>query len=74
MISLIQLEKGKTGTVIELKGGQSFIQKMDSIGIRPGVKIKKISEINAGGPVVIEIGNTKVAIGKGMAAKILVKE
>ncbi|MCM8809947.1 MAG: ferrous iron transport protein A [Candidatus Omnitrophica bacterium] len=74
MKSLVQLEKGKTGIVIELKGGHNFIYKMDALGIRPGVKIKKTSEINVSGPVIVEIGNTKMAIGKKMAQKIIIKE
>lgn len=73
MISLTELEEGKTGKVVEIIGGRRMYQKLDGLGIRVGIKIKKISALILRGPVVVEVGNTQVAIGYGMAKRIVVE-
>lgn len=47
---------------------------LQSIGIFPGVKVKKISEYKMGGPVHLLIGTRNVAIGKKIAKFIEVEE
>lgn len=42
------------------------------MGIRPGVTIMKTTGSPLGGPVVIRIGTMRLAIGCGMAGKIMV--
>ncbi len=72
-IQLTELNQGETGKVVEIIGGCGIHQKLDALGIRVGVEIKKISSISARGPVVIEVGNTKIAIGYGMAKRVIVE-
>jgi len=67
----------KTGSVIvvgKLEGGTNFQQKMATLGIRQGKRIKVVAKEPVGGPLVVKIGNTTVTIGRGMARKINVKE
>ncbi|MBI4655648.1 MAG: FeoA domain-containing protein [Elusimicrobia bacterium] len=71
-IPLTDLDRGKTGKVLEISGGRGIRQKLDALGIRTGVKIKKISSQILRGPAIVQAGNTKVAIGYGMAGKIIV--
>ena len=76
MISLTELEAGKTGSVVEITCDGVVQQKLDTLGIRVGVKIKKLSSIMFGGPVVVQIGSlwrAKIAIGRGMANKIMIE-
>lgn len=72
-IDLTQMKPRETGIVQELKGGQEFISRIQSMGIRPGKEIVKVSSHFMRGPQTVKIGNSKVAIGFGMAKKILVK-
>lgn len=69
---LSQLGPGKEGVVKYLVGGFEFQRKIFSLGIRTGKKIKVVSSQPFRGPVVIRIGNMKVAIGRGMASKIII--
>lgn len=69
---LTQIEEGKTVKVVEINGGQQFKKKIDDIGLRVGSQIVKISAQVLRGPITIKIGSTKLAIGHGMAKKILV--
>jgi len=71
-ITLIEIERGRDAIVMQLDGGQLFQEKAESLGLRTGVRIRKLSSQVMHGPVTIQIGNTKVALGYGMAKKIFV--
>lgn len=48
-------------------------QRLDSLGIRVGKSVTKVSSQLMRGPVTIRIDSFQVAVGFGMAKKILVK-
>jgi len=73
IIDLTQLKPGESGIIVELHKGHLFTKRMQNMGIRAGKKIKKISSHFWRGPQTVQIDNTKVAMGFGMAKKILVK-
>jgi len=73
-MDVTQLKEGEKAKVIEIIGGCGLIRKLDALGIRPGVEITKISSQVLRGPQTLQIGNTQVAIGFGMAKKIVVEK
>jgi ferrous iron transport protein A len=64
---------GQSGKVVKVDGGKRLVSRLSSLGIRPGKKITKISSMLMGGPVTVQLGSTRLAIGFGMANKILVE-
>ncbi|MDI6793334.1 MAG: FeoA family protein [bacterium] len=72
-VSLSDMKAGQTGVIVELHGRQGMISKLSTLGIRVGEKIKKISQQAMRGPVVVEVGRSQVAIGFGMAGRVLVE-
>jgi len=72
-IDLTMMKAGTRGTIAQIKGGRWLKMRLNSLGIRSGVKITKISSQLLRGPVTIGMGNTQVAIGFGMARKIIVE-
>ena len=74
MVSVVDLREREIGEIVSLGGGREFANKLDALGIRIGVTIEKVSSQFMKGPVCIKIGNTEVAIGYGMAKKIIVKK
>ncbi len=72
-LTLSQMEAGQTGTVIQILGGRGLIRRLEAIGIRPGKKVTKINSALFRGPVTLRVDQTQVAIGFGMANKILVE-
>lgn len=54
--------------------GWRLQKKLENLGIREGVVIRKVSQQAFRGPVIVEIGNTRIAIGCFMAAAIKVEE
>ncbi|MBD3263892.1 MAG: ferrous iron transport protein A [Candidatus Omnitrophica bacterium] len=74
MIDLIRLKKGKVAKVVEIEGGSSCQQRLNNLGIRQGVLISKISASETRGPIIVKAGHTQIALGRGMASKIIVEE
>ena len=72
-LSLTELKQNEEGVVKTLNGGKAFKQKLNSMGIRTGKKITKISNMVMNGPVTVRVGNTNIAIGRGMADRIQIK-
>lgn len=71
--NLNQLRPGDGGRVAHLYGGFGLNNKLNSMGIRMGKEIIKISDTFKRGPVTIKFDNTRVALSRGMADKILVE-
>jgi len=69
---LTDLNTGDEGTLIGIEGGRGIRSKLFNLGLTPGIKIKIVSK-NGWGPIVLKVRDGKLAIGRGMAEKILVK-
>ncbi len=72
-VSLNKMKNGQRGIVVDTLGGSGLIKRLNALGIRLGQKVTKISSIYMQGPVTIQVNNTQVAIGFGMAKKIIVE-
>ena len=65
-LTLAEMKTGQTGTVVGVLGGHG-------LGIRPGKKVTKLSSTLFHGPVILRADSTQVAVGFGMARKIIVE-
>ncbi len=72
-IPLTSMESGAKGKVIEIQGGRGLCARLNAMGIRPGVRITKISGQIMRGPVIISVGASQIAIGFGMASRVFVE-
>jgi len=72
-LTLAEMRTGQTGTVVGVLGGHGLIQRLDALGIRPGKKVTKLSSTLFRGPVTLRVNNSRVAVGFGMARKIIVE-
>jgi ferrous iron transport protein A len=72
-LTLAEMRTGQTGTVIGVLGGRGLIQRLDALGIRPGRKITKVSSALFRGPVMLRVSGGQVAVGFGMARKIVIE-
>lgn len=73
MITLNELKIGKKAIITEMRGGRNLKHRLESLNLRPGKIIKKISSSPFRGPVVVEVSGCKIAIGRGMANNILLE-
>jgi ferrous iron transport protein A len=72
-LTLAEMKTGQTGIVVEVLGGHGLIRRLDALGIRPGRKVTKLSSALFRGPVMLRVNSTQVAVGFGMARKIIVE-
>jgi len=72
-IDLTQMKAGQSGAVTEIQGGYGLIRRIQSLGIREGKRITKVSSHFWRGPQTIKVDNLRVAIGFGMAKRIIVE-
>ncbi len=72
-VSLDRMRSGQSGLVLGIDGGHGMVIRLSTLGIIPGKKITKISSQLMRGPVMIEVDRTRVALGYGMAKRILVQ-
>ena len=72
-LTLAKMRTGQTGTVVGVLGGHGLIRRLDALGIRPGKKVTKLSSTLFRGPIILRVDNAQVAVGFGMARKIIVE-
>ncbi len=57
--------------LISIDGGRQVRHRLTELGLVPGVTLKIVQD--QGGPILVAVHNTRLAIGRGMAQKIHVK-
>lgn len=71
--TLIDLRQGEEAFILALQGGRGFQARLRSMGFVEGQAIRKLSTLAWGGPVVVLAKRTQIAVGRGMARRILVR-
>ena len=72
-VFLSEMESGAVGRIIALHGGHGMRNRLHAMGLREGKELTKVSGVFGGGPVVVQVEGTQVAVGKGMASRIEVE-
>jgi len=72
-ISLAQMQPGQRGKIVAIGGGYHLARRLDALGIRVGKEVTKVSAQLLRGPVLLRQDNTQVAVGFGMASRVLVE-
>jgi ferrous iron transport protein A len=72
-ISLNRLGLGARGFVRRILGGRETASRLAALGMTIGAEIEVLQ--NPGrGPVLVRLRDTRVALGRGVALKVLVEE
>lgn len=72
LLPLPMLPPGTEATLVDVRGGGGVRRHLADMGLVPGVRIRVLNGTSCG-PVVIAVGDTRLALGRGMAHKILVR-
>jgi Fe2+ transport system protein FeoA len=70
LVPLSDVNEGRRVTVRSVSGGQGLVCRLAALGLMTGASIVVLR--NAGGPFLLAVKGTRIAIGRGMAYKILV--
>ncbi|HUX12305.1 MAG TPA: FeoA family protein [Spirochaetia bacterium] len=71
LLELAQMRPGDRALVARIEGGVSFRTRMVSMGIVPGREVEILSG-RRHHPFLVRVGTTRVMIGWGMLARVLV--
>ncbi|TEU18599.1 MAG: ferrous iron transport protein A [Anaerolineales bacterium] len=69
--TLSDLAPGEVGVVRELAGGRGFMSRLATLGFTPGAKLTMVQNFGRG-PLIVNIRDTRIALGRGEAAKVYV--
>lgn len=68
---LLTLKQGDEGKVMEIDAGRGATRRLYEMGFNLGALVKVIK--NDAGPVIVSLAGNKVAIGRGLAEKIILE-
>lgn len=69
--SLLALQQGDSGRIASIEGDRILIRRMLSLGLRVGAVVNMVNHRGRG--VVIQNSGTRVALGSGVAEKLMVE-
>jgi ferrous iron transport protein A len=72
--TLDKVYENRKSQVIDIQGGQRIRQRLGQMGIHPGDMITILRYGALRGPILIEIHGSQVALGRGIASKVIVEE
>jgi ferrous iron transport protein A len=72
MKAVSDLPTGGRGVVRLLRGGEEFTHRMVALGFTPGVEVTVVQNY-VHGPILVIVRDTRVALGRGEALKVLVE-
>lgn len=58
--------------VVSFEGGSGLHERLTAMGLRIGMELKVIAGYGGEQPMLVAVGDSRLVIGCGMAAKILV--
>ena len=70
MMPLTMAEPGEENTIRKIGGKEEIRRFLENLGFVVGGKVTVVSDMN--GNVIVNVKNTRVAIGKDMANRIMV--
>ena len=66
------LRAGEEAVVVEIRGGRGLQGRLTSMGLTPGKKVRMVNS-SFGGPAVVAVGDTRLALGRGQLHRVLVE-
>lgn len=71
--TLDRIKPGQKAKVIEVKGGWGLRQQLSELGIFPNQIVAIANSSFWRGPVLVQVHSNEVALGRGVARKVLVE-
>ena len=73
-MQLLEVQIGKWVRVVRVEGGRTLQNRLTQYGLYPGDCLRVLRAAPLGGPLLVEINGREIAIGRGVAQKILVED
>jgi ferrous iron transport protein A len=72
-LSLSEIRAGESAVVRDFPHGHGIAGRLTSLGFTPGVEVQMTQNFGRG-PLIVTVRGTRVALGRGEAAKICVEK
>lgn len=72
-MTICEMRPGQKGNVVNIVKGSNAERRLFEIGIVPGTEIEVISRHPFHGPVILQIGNSRIALGRGIADSVRIE-
>ena len=81
-LPLTRLKNGESGVIISINAspshhyrrhGWGFERRLEDMGLTPGTKVTVVKSAPFHGPIELQVRGSRLAIGRGMAKRILVR-
>jgi ferrous iron transport protein A len=72
LIPLTMVTPGKDVTLISIDGGKGIKNRLYSMGLTPGITLRVLNN-GTPGPFLVAVRDCKVALGYGVAKKVIVR-
>lgn len=71
---LLDVKRGDWVRVVSLQGGENLRDKLTQHGLYPGDCVRVVRTAPLGGPLLVDVHGREIALGRGIAEKIVVEE
>jgi ferrous iron transport protein A len=71
-VHLSSVSTGGSVQILEMQGGHGFLSRLASLGFTPGARLRVVQNYGHG-PIIVSLRDTRIALGRGEAQKILVE-
>jgi len=65
------LRAGETAVISGFEAGHTLISRLSALGFTPGAEVQMVQNFGQG-PVIVAIRDTRIALGRGEAMRVLV--
>ncbi|MBC7110117.1 MAG: ferrous iron transport protein A [Archaeoglobi archaeon] len=73
-MSLSEVKEGKTVRIAKLNAPPGQRRRLMNLGLIPGEEIRVLKSAAFHGPVLIEVNGREIALGRGIASRVMVEE
>ncbi|MGI6422294.1 MAG: FeoA family protein [Syntrophomonadaceae bacterium] len=70
---LKDLKTGQSATVLKINKGHAAERRLFEIGLVPGTRVEVLSRHPFKGPLLLQVGNSRLALGQGIAQMVEVE-
>jgi Fe2+ transport system protein FeoA len=71
-VPLSLIGPGKRARLLRIEAGRQASHRLTELGLTPGVELEVLRQ-DSHGPLLVAVRDTRLAVGRGMAHKVLVK-
>jgi ferrous iron transport protein A len=73
LMPLSMLNIGEEAELVDVRGGRGLRKRLSALGLNPGMKVTVVQNTMRG-PIVLGVMDSRIALGRGMAHRILVSQ